>query len=159
MAEQISHKRSDSRADAQRRQALERRNKLREYWQTTKSTKNIDAESHALDAQNESASVVPKDEEGVATIPKGGDLFQTDQKEGDATSDKAPADLTFLELVRIHNTLLKREAETSSSIKNTIYDNYCDLIKVQDVLGDIEHAEDINWARLRSAVEALRTEP
>ncbi|CCD23536.1 Vps51p NDAI_0B05030 [Naumovozyma dairenensis CBS 421] len=51
--------------------------------------------------------------------------------------DKPISDLTFKELIHIHNSLLKRETETNNSIKNTIYDNYYDLIKVNNLLKDV----------------------
>lgn len=69
--------------------------------------------------------------------------------------DKPINERPFKDLVQIHNKLLKKETETNNSIKNTIYENYYDLIKVNDLLKEMTHANDPQLAQLKDTINIL----
>lgn len=69
--------------------------------------------------------------------------------------EEKPSGQTFKELIQIHNKLLGKEQETNNLIKSTIYDNYYDLIRVNDCLEDIiDPNSDINilWDKLKQNI-------
>ncbi|QLL33840.1 hypothetical protein HG536_0F01650 [Torulaspora globosa] len=75
----------------------------------------------------------------------------------DAAADDRPiAECDFAELVRLHNKLLKKEAEMNNSIKSTIYENYYDLVKVNELLKEISSANEPLLDRLKETIELLR---
>ncbi|CAR29980.1 hypothetical protein ZYGR_0AD06710 [Zygosaccharomyces rouxii] len=69
--------------------------------------------------------------------------------------DKPIEQLKFQELVHTHNRLLSKETETNNSIKNTIYENYYDLIKVNDLLKSMTGSNEKELNQLKKAVELL----
>ncbi|KAK5779528.1 Vps51p PWA37_004405 [Arxiozyma heterogenica] len=69
--------------------------------------------------------------------------------------EKESSSYTFKELIQIHNRLLGKEQETNNMIKSTIYDNYYDLIRVNDSLENIlDPNSDINlmWDELKQNI-------
>ncbi|GAV56370.1 hypothetical protein ZYGR_0BB01470 [Zygosaccharomyces rouxii] len=69
--------------------------------------------------------------------------------------DKPIEQLNFQELVRTHNRLLSKETEMNNSIKNTIYENYYDLIKVNDLLKSMTGSNEKELSQLKEAVKLL----
>lgn len=69
--------------------------------------------------------------------------------------DKPIEQLNFQELVHTHNRLLSKETEMNNSIKNTIYENYYDLIKVNDLLKSMTGSNEKELSQLKEAVKLL----
>ncbi|QLG74790.1 hypothetical protein HG535_0H01170 [Zygotorulaspora mrakii] len=135
MAEQISHKKSlrVSRLGRDRRQLL------KEYYKLES-------------AQEEALAETGNGKLEHNQIENAADVSESPEKE----VEKSIGDQTFKELVQTHNTLLKKETETNNSIKNTIYENYYDLIKVDTLLKGITEANEPQLSQLRKTVEMLR---
>ena len=76
-------------------------------------------------------------------------------KEESEDTNEEIGNLPFKRLVQIHNKLLGKETETNNSIKNTIYENYYDLIKVNDLLKEITNANEDKVGKLKQTVESL----
>lgn len=134
MAEQISHKKSlrVSRLDKDRRQLL------KEYYKLESSQQN-EAQDQTTEHFNVEGASKPQDAPNY-----------------EISEEKSIRDSTFKELVQTHNNLLKKETETNNSIKNTIYENYYDLIKVDHLLKEITQANEPQLSQLRRTVEILR---
>lgn len=62
---------------------------------------------------------------------------------------------TLQQLVQMHNVLLSKEIEANDMIKNTIYENYYDLIKVDDLLKSIINQSD-NIQKVKEVVEMVK---
>ncbi|SCV04205.1 LAMI_0H14246g1_1 [Lachancea mirantina] len=60
------------------------------------------------------------------------------------------------DLVHVHNTLLSKETATNSTIKNTIYDNYYDLLKVNELLKEVAQEAPEHADLLKKALAVLR---
>ena len=78
-----------------------------------------------------------------------------DNNNNEIEQEEKPSGQTFKELIQIHNKLLGKEQETNNLIKSTIYDNYYDLIRVNDCLEDIiDPNSDINilWDKLKQNI-------
>ncbi|GCF00722.1 hypothetical protein ZYGM_001893 [Zygosaccharomyces mellis] len=84
---------------------------------------------------------------------------ETGSKPNTSTShvqrDKPIEQLNFQELVHTHNRLLSKETEMNNSIKNTIYENYYDLIKVNDLLKSMTGSNEKELSQLKEAVKLL----
>lgn len=131
MAEQISHKKSLRVT----RLNKDRRLLLKEYYKL---------EEEAKENQHQPPSQEVKEPNDESNTPSNTDI-----------EDKPINERPFKELVQIHNKLLKKETETNNSIKNTIYENYYDLIKVNDLLKEITHANDPQLAQLKDTIDIL----
>lgn len=131
MAEQISHKKSLRVT----RLNKDRRLLLKEYYKL---------EEEAKENQHQSPSQQVKEPNDESNSSSNTDI-----------EDKPINERPFKELVQIHNKLLKKETETNNSIKNTIYENYYDLIKVNDLLKEITHANDPQLAQLKDTIDIL----
>lgn len=133
MAEQISHKKS-LRVN---RLSRDRRLLLKEYYQLNEpqSANEEPAPPVANGAAEESTGEEPK----------------TDEHE-----DKPIGESRFADLIRLHNSLLKKETETNNSIKNTIYENYYDLIKVNDLLKEMSQSNEPLLQRLKELTVVLQ---
>lgn len=81
---------------------------------------------------------------------------QQEPVEDTAADDRPIPECDFAELVRLHNKLLKKEAEMNNSIKSTIYENYYDLVKVNELLKEISSANEPLLNRLKETLELLR---
>ncbi|CCC68852.1 hypothetical protein NCAS_0B07680 [Naumovozyma castellii] len=149
MAEQISHKKS-LRVN---RLNKDRRLLLKEYYKLEEGTEpepepEINGETKEGQEQEQKSqqripSTVDTPEPTVVATPM---------------EDKPVSSLTFKELIQIHNKLLSKETETNNTIKNTIYENYYDLIKVNDLLKEVRHAKSDEVAQLKQCVDLLRDE-
>ncbi|SMN19290.1 similar to Saccharomyces cerevisiae YKR020W VPS51 Component of the GARP (Golgi-associated retrograde protein) complex [Maudiozyma saulgeensis] len=129
MAEQISHNRSLG----VKKLNEDKKRLLKEYY---KLSDEIDTNA---------------DNDGVASSSTEGDIATTssteipDNNENDVTSiessntdpERQINEMTLQQILQIHNRLVGQEIEMSNSIKNTIYDNYYDLVKVNTLLQDI----------------------
>ena len=160
MAEQISHKKSLRINNLNK----DRRLLLREFYNLKNdpnegkqdaSTEGDTSGRHSRDEHgtdvNESADenadeLVQNDGLGVAV---------EDRNEGKQQISEEIQKLPFKSLVQIHNKLLGKETETNNSIKNTIYENYYDLIKVNDLLKEITDANKDQVSKLKQTVETL----
>ncbi|AMD19331.1 HBR430Wp [Eremothecium sinecaudum] len=114
MAEQITHKKGIRRLDRDKRELL------KQYYQLQSST-------------HEPVS------SGTAVTPPG-DKQQEEHEEQDNYTEELAANVTknsLKELLHAHNALLARETAANNSIKNTIYENYYDLVKVNTILGEM----------------------
>lgn len=127
MTEQISHKKS------LRKVNKERRAQLKEYYNLEEEKKQ---EGEPIDQQSE-----PK--QSTVSTPS------------HSQKDRPVEQLNFQELVRTHNRLLGEETETNNSIKNTIYENYYDLIKVNDLLKGMTGSNEKELNQLKEAVKLL----
>ncbi|CAI4046535.1 hypothetical protein SUVZ_11G2320 [Saccharomyces uvarum] len=160
MAEQISHKKS-LRINSLNK---DRRLLLREFY----NLKN-DPNEGKQDASTEGATSGPhsRDKHGAdvnESVEENADeLAQKDKleaavedrNEGKQQVSEEIEQLPFKRLVQIHNKLLGKETETNNSIKNTIYENYYDLIKVNDLLKEITNANKDQVGKLKQTVETL----
>lgn len=133
MAEQISHKKSLRVS----RLSKDRRLLLKEYYQLDEPQS---AEVEAAPPMNGEAA----EETGA------GESNKSDM--GDKPIDQCK----FADLMRLHNSLLKKETETNNSIKNTIYENYYDLIKVNDLLKEMSQSNEPLLDRLKDLTGLLQ---
>ncbi|SCW04416.1 LAFE_0H13036g1_1 [Lachancea fermentati] len=141
MAEQITHKRPlKIRLDKDKRKLLQ------EYY-------------HLNEAQAQS-----QNKHNLPSQDQSSEIESTNDNENDTTAtttptpapvDKPISDSTLAELVHIHNTLLTKETETNNTIKNTIYENYYDLIKVNKLLSSVAEESTVNIEQLRATLELL----
>lgn len=129
MAEQISHKKS-------LRTGKDKRSLLKEYYHLDNNENKIEEETK-VEEESTSKNVETQDED--EDIPKKLEVV-----------DRPINEQTFKELVATHNRLLGKETATNSSIKNTIYENYYDLVKVNDKL------EELNSDKLKESFETLK---
>lgn len=141
MTEQISHKKSlrVSRLSTDRQLLL---NKYKqENTEDDVSMKDISGNVSDTDNNNNN---------------NGKNSTSTDVLNGNRQEDEEKrSSYTFKELIQIHNTLLGKEQETNNMIKSTIYDNYYDLIRVNDSLENIlDPNSDINlmWDKLQQNI-------
>ncbi|KAL3239476.1 Vps51p [Nakaseomyces bracarensis] len=142
MAEQISHKKS-------LRTGKDKRSLLKEYYHLNNDADLNDAKEVVAEVQNKEVDAVEEkegkeeeeeeEEEEEDTLPKKLDVL-----------DRPINEQTFRELVATHNKLLGKETATNSSIKNTIYENYYDLVKVNDKL------EELNNEKLQGLFDTLK---
>lgn len=135
MAQQISHKKPlrVSRLNQDRRQLLKEYYKLEEKG----TAEGQEPPQREQDQPNDAES-------------------QPQDHKDSAEDDRPIAECEFSELVRLHNKLLKKETETNNSIKSTIYENYYDLIKVNDLLQEMSRANEPLLDRLKDALELLK---
>lgn len=131
MAEQISHKKS-------LRTGKDKRSLLKDFYHLNSEEENrvdtVELEKDSTPTKEESDN---SEDEG--TITKKLEVV-----------DRPINEQTFKELVATHNKLLGKETATNSSIKNTIYENYYDLVKVNDKL------EEINSDKLQEYYSTLK---
>ncbi|AQZ16197.1 VPS51 (YKR020W) [Zygosaccharomyces parabailii] len=145
MAQQISHKKSLKRVNRERRAQLKEYYKLEAPNETDNSSKDS-YESFLAPAVviTHSKDQKPPQEDQHIKEPKFPD------------QDQPIEQMNFKDLVSMHNRLLRKETETNNSIKNTIYENYYDLIKVNDLLKSMTGANQEELARLKDAVKLLQ---
>lgn len=160
MAEQISHKKSLRVSSLNK----DRRLLLREFYnlknEPDKDGKDARIGEKVSEAHSEEGQVtdVNVDTEGSTEKPVKKDELSTAEenpKEGSEDAEEEIKNLPFKRLVQIHNKLLGKETETNNSIKNTIYENYYDLIKVNDLLKEITNANEDQIRTLKQTVESL----
>ncbi len=138
MAEQISHKKSLKRVDN------EKRKRLKEYYGLKKNGGDAERDSGVSGAGSENAdsSGVGESSENVSESRLATPEENSTGKEEDikAELENGNVDIktrSLKELLQIQNVLLAEETEADNTIKNTIYDNYYDLIKVDDILREM----------------------
>ena len=160
MAEQISHKKSLRVSSLNK----DRRLLLREFYnlenEPNKGRQEARIGEKASEAHSgeEQVTDVNIDTEADTEKPvKDDELSATEEdlKEGSEDAEEEIKNLPFKRLVQIHNKLLGKETETNNSIKNTIYENYYDLIKVNDLLKEITNANEDQINKLKQTVESL----
>lgn len=145
MAQQISHKKSLKRVNRERRAQLKEYYKLEAPNETDNSSKDSHESSLApAVVVTHSKDQKPPQEDQHIREPKFPD------------QDQPIGQINFKDLVSMHNRLLRKETETNNSIKNTIYENYYDLIKVNDLLKSMTGANEEELARLKDAVKLLQ---
>ncbi|CUS21139.1 LAQU0S02e06854g1_1 [Lachancea quebecensis] len=131
MAEQITHKRPIRiKIDKDKRKQLQDFYKLREEKLPASETINEDQENVAQDVASASDSSVEP-----LTLKV--------------------SENTLSELVGAHNTLLGKETEVNNTIKNTIYENYYDLIKVNELLKSVSDDSSDRLAQLSGILKLL----
>lgn len=137
MAEQISHKKSLR----VKRLGDDKKRLLKEYYKLEENTNDMITPadtSMEQDANETNNGTSDKEMETGNTDDEGGpqDNNRANDREKD-TRDRPINELTLQQLVQIHNRLVGQEIEMGNSIKNTIYDNYYDLVKVNTLLQNI----------------------
>ncbi|AAS53473.1 AFR102Cp [Eremothecium gossypii ATCC 10895] len=115
MAEQITHKKGLKRLDKDKRLLL------KQYYQLDDATKQT-AEQSTPTSSSETKDA------GEAEGGAGDMAVEVPEKLAESTLDQ---------LLQAHNLLLGRETAANNSIKNTIYDNYYDLVKVNQLLREM----------------------
>lgn len=147
MTEQISHKKSlrVSRLNTDRQLLLNK------YQQENN-------EENGVTVKEGSDNVSDGDDNNVKNSASNDSLSLNKQEEvivEEQEEEKESSSYTFKELIQIHNRLLGKEQETNNMIKSTIYDNYYDLIRVNDSLENIlDPNSDINlmWDKLKQNI-------
>ncbi|CCH61032.1 hypothetical protein TBLA_0D05390 [Henningerozyma blattae CBS 6284] len=140
MTEQISHKKSNEgnpRANTQssEQQKRERRRQLKEFYKLENPPKKQEA-----DTDSTSSTILESSIEPDTTIP--------------ASTTPTIKDHTFQWLLHTHNSLLQKELESNNAIKNTIYENYVDLVKVHELLA-IKSARQSHVSELESILNEI----
>ncbi|AGO13249.1 AaceriAFR102Cp [[Ashbya] aceris (nom. inval.)] len=115
MAEQITHKKGLKRLDKDKRLLL------KQYYQLDDAAKQT--AEHSTTTTDSEPRDVEEPEVGA------GDMA--------VEVPESVADSTLDQLLQAHNQLLGRETAANNSIKNTIYDNYYDLVKVNQLLREM----------------------
>lgn len=139
MAEQITHKkisRLNSKSNREKRQLL------KEYYRLNKEQQD---KERLTEEQNQEAKHEQPDghgREGAAAAA--------------AEENKPINESTLAELLHTHNKLLGKETEANSTIKNTIYENYYDLIKVNDLLKQVATEKDDTLRELKKTLDMLK---
>lgn len=146
MTEQISHKRS---------LRVSRLNKDRQLLLSKYKPEN----NVSINDVNDSVSNVNSIDDSTDLKKSSTDDLSNnnnnDDNNNEIEQEEKPSGQTFKELIQIHNKLLGKEQETNNLIKSTIYDNYYDLIRVNDCLEDIiDPNSDINilWDKLKQNI-------
>ena len=146
MTEQISHKRS---------LRVSRLNKDRQLLLSKYKPEN----NVSINDVNDSVSNVNSIDDSTDLKKSSTDDLSNnnnnDNNNNEIEQEEKPSGQTFKELIQIHNKLLGKEQETNNLIKSTIYDNYYDLIRVNDCLEDIiDPNSDINilWDKLKQNI-------
>ncbi|QEU60412.1 Vps51 [Kluyveromyces lactis] len=171
MAEQITHKKSLKRVDNEKRRLL------KEYYRLQKDNKpgETTAETDKADTKPSSPSVLP----GVTTGSIPASAADIDSCVTHANLDNAVAstpqnteqqirlelekgdiDVTkksLKQLLQVQNLLLAEETEADNTIKNTIYDNYYDLIKVDETLKEMTQLDESLVEKLRETCNMARS--
>lgn len=137
MAEQISHKKSLRVANLKK----DRRMLLKEFY-------NLEDAEHAPQQPKQ-------EEEPVKEVVEIMDVESATSTSNVSLEERPISELGFKDLIHIHNTLLSKETETNNSIKNTIYDNYYDLIKVNDLLKQMTQDNQTQLEQLKETVKSV----
>lgn len=135
MAEQITHKkvsRLNSKSNREKRQLL------KEYYHLNKEQQD---KERLTEEQNQEAKHEREEAAAAATA---------------AEENKPINESTLAELLHTHNKLLGKETEANSTIKNTIYENYYDLIKVNDLLKQVATEKDDTLRELKKTLDMLK---
>ena len=146
MTEQISHKKS-LRIERLRE---DRRKLLEEYSQVeeAKTAGNGVEQSAATPLQNEDESVTETGQ-------------QQEQEQGQpvlSLEERPISELSIKEVVQVHNKLVGKEIEVNNSIKGTIYDNYYDLIRVNELLKKLIVDTEGNGKSVKQTGDSSETE-
>lgn len=163
MAEQISHKKSlrISSSNKDKRLLLKEFYKLDGGEDTNITEHPFTNESSVSTADltdvRETVTEEKLEDEAVAIIM---DKSYSDAESVDSMSirdieERPLNELEFKDILHIHNTLLSKETETNNSIKNTIYDNYYDLIKVNDLLKELTNSKHTQVEKLKDTIDSL----
>ncbi|CAB4254575.1 similar to Saccharomyces cerevisiae YKR020W VPS51 Component of the GARP (Golgi-associated retrograde protein) complex [Maudiozyma barnettii] len=158
MAEQISHKRSLG----VKRLDEDKKRLLKEYYKLSDET---DTTIDNLNENNDETTIrSSSNEEDVVVAASDTETFENNEASTESTEadpDRHINEMTLQQILQIHNRLVGQEIEMSNSIKNTIYDNYYDLVKVNTLLQDIvqrDHATITgNDNRMATLLGQLRT--
>lgn len=148
MAEQISHKRSlrVKRLDEDKKRLLKEYYKLEEGGEQEPSNDAAPVQEEAQTSEHNDPSSESEGESGDRASP-----------------DLHPREMTLQQLLQVHNRLVGQEIEMGNSIKNTIYDNYYDLVKVNTLLAGVVspetpgHRHDDAW-KLLAKLRALNSD-
>ncbi|SCU98301.1 LADA_0H12002g1_1 [Lachancea dasiensis] len=65
------------------------------------------------------------------------------------------SECTISQLIHTHNALLSKKAEMNNNIKNAVYENYYDLIKVNELLHSVSGSENEHLKQLKSVIKLL----
>lgn len=142
MAEQITHKkisRLNSKSNREKRQLL------KEYYRLNKEQQDKErlTEEQNQEAKHEQTDGHAREGAAAATATA-------------AEENKPISESTLAELLHTHNKLLGKETEANSTIKNTIYENYYDLIKVNDLLKQVATEKDDTLRELKKTLDMLK---
>ncbi|CCF55787.1 hypothetical protein KAFR_0A03520 [Kazachstania africana CBS 2517] len=132
MTEQISHKK-------------ESRAKRAEEEQSTLKPITVDVSKRQLLKDYYKLDDEETEEEASKEIKEEGNGFNEEE-------------MTLKELLVVHNKLIGKEIEMNNLIKDTIYDNYYDLIKVNNLLKNLNDNENIavtSFSRLQSLIDEM----
>ncbi|EDO16080.1 hypothetical protein Kpol_1016p22 [Vanderwaltozyma polyspora DSM 70294] len=168
MTEQISHKKSlrIKNSNKDKRLQLKEFYKLNEEVQQdkVKSDSNSSASSpppiplpEGIDrvSDTDTQEVSIKENKEVKPVTDFDDTDSIDSRSLENMEDKSVKELYFKDLLHMHNKLLSKETETNNSIKNTIYENYYDLIKVNDLLKGMVDEKSQPLNELKETIEFI----
>lgn len=153
MAEQISHKRSlrVKRLDEDKKRLLKEYYKLADETEGSIEDRNSDSVPTTPKIGTETNAEVADDNTPVNETEE-----TTTVKGSTTTSEQQINEMTLQQILQIHNRLVGQEIEMSNSIKNTIYDNYYDLVKVNTLLeGLVNRDTDQTKSDKHNRVETL----
>lgn len=131
MAEQISHIKSLKKLDNDKRKLL------KEYYRLQKTSTD---DKPQYPSQNQ--EVAEPDGEQTSYEPSKPEEERQNPEDLDLEGNLDIPNKTLKELLQIQNILLTRETEADNNIKNTIYDNYYDLIKVDKTLLEVSQLDE-----------------
>ncbi|CEP64166.1 Vps51p LALA0_S10e03928g [Lachancea lanzarotensis] len=132
MAEQITHKRPlRIKVDKERRKQLHDFYKLKE---TAEAGSEVDAKDES-EVETDSIDTETTDQHGVR-LPK-------------------VSEARLAQLVHAHNELSSQKAAMNNTVKNTIYENYYDLIKVNELLHSVSVGENEHLEKLKQVLKML----
>ncbi|CDO93489.1 unnamed protein product [Kluyveromyces dobzhanskii CBS 2104] len=150
MAEQITHKKSLKRVDNEKRRLL------KEYYNLRRDNGTDTAAGDAENAGNDTDASVAG---ASAPAPAASDREVSPQdvvQEIRLELEQGNIDVkskSLKQLLQVQNLLLAEETEADNVIKNTIYDNYYDLIKVDGILKEMGELDESLVAQLRETCD------
>lgn len=148
MTEQISHKKS-LRIERLRE---DRRKLLEEYSQ-------VGGAIAAGNGVEQSTATAPQNGKDSATETNQQQEQEQQQQQPVLSLEERPiSELSIKEVVQVHNKLVGKEIEVNNSIKGTIYDNYYDLIRVNELLKGLIADTDSDGKPLKQGGENNETE-
>ncbi|CCE64781.1 hypothetical protein TPHA_0I02800 [Tetrapisispora phaffii CBS 4417] len=156
MPEQIAHKKSSSVkiSNKDKRLLLKEVYKLDDEANGTLSGNDQDGNKNQTSNNND--AVPMNDAKPTAQLTSNDmDSDNDDTLEVENLEGKPLNELEFKDLLHIHNRLLRKETDTNNSIKNVIYDNYYDLIKVNDLLKEMTDDNHTKLEQLRVTLEYI----
>ncbi|SCU89190.1 LAFA_0E16600g1_1 [Lachancea sp. 'fantastica'] len=143
MAEQITHKRPlRIKLDKEGRKQLHDFYKLEEASNASRKT-DVPEAVETIDTETKDGP-----EADISSIATGETTCQE-------ISLPTVGEARLSELVHAHNDLSSKKAAMNNTIKNTIYENYYDLIKVNELLHSVSYGENEHLEKLKEVFESL----